>query len=135
MADLRLYGFSSVRPPVNVGATDVRGVHGQTTKSGHTSFRDVLEQTRSERKIIWSKHAQQRLRNANIEWNERKETQLVSAVQQAAAKGGRSSLVFMSDVAFVVNIPNRTVITAVESGRMNEHVFTQIDSAVIVPQE
>ena len=33
--------------------------------------------------------------------------------------------------AFVVSVPNRTVITAVGSEHMREHVFTNVDSAVI----
>ena len=34
-------------------------------------------------------------------------------------------------VAFVVSVPNRTVITAVDRDHMKQQVFTNIDSAVI----
>ena len=38
----------------------------------------------------------------------------------------------MEDVALVVSVKNRTVITAVDRAQMKENVFTNIDSAVIV---
>ena len=37
----------------------------------------------------------------------------------------------MDDVAVVVSVTNRTVITAVDRGAMRDHVFTNIDSAVL----
>jgi hypothetical protein len=39
-------------------------------------------------------------------------------------------VVFVDSTAFVVSVPNNTVITAVNSEHMREHVFTNIDSAV-----
>ncbi len=53
-------------------------------------------------------------------------------VDRAAAKGARESLVLMDNVALVVSIKNRTVITAVDKANLKESVFTNIDSAVIV---
>ena len=38
----------------------------------------------------------------------------------------------MYDLAFVVSIKNRTVITAVDGNSMKDNVFTNIDSAVII---
>ena len=58
---------------------------------------------------------------------------LQQAVGKAAQKGARESLVLMQpDLAFVVSVRNRTVITAVDGDSMKENVFTNIDSAVIV---
>ncbi len=54
------------------------------------------------------------------------------AVAKAEARGVRDSLVLMDNLAFVVNVPNRTVITAAGSGDLKENVFTNIDGAVIV---
>jgi flagellar operon protein len=56
---------------------------------------------------------------------------LREGVGRAAGKGSRDSLVLVDGTAFVVSVPNRTVITAVGSEHMREHVFTNIDSAVI----
>ena len=49
----------------------------------------------------------------------------------AARKGSRSAVVLVDDLAFVVAVPNRTVITAIDGGHMKEKIFTNIDSAVI----
>ena len=38
---------------------------------------------------------------------------------------------FVDGTAFVVSVRNKTVITAVDQEHMREHVFTNIDSAVI----
>ena len=56
---------------------------------------------------------------------------LSSGIAQAAAKGSRDSVVFVDGTAFVASVKNNTVITAVGSEHMREHVFTNIDSAVI----
>jgi flagellar operon protein len=56
---------------------------------------------------------------------------LSEGVQRAAGKGSRDSVVFLDGTAFVVSVANNTVITAVGSEHMREHVFTNIDSAVI----
>jgi flagellar operon protein len=56
---------------------------------------------------------------------------LTGAIARAAGKGSRDSVIFIDGTAFVVSVKNNTVITAVGSEHMREHVFTNIDSAVI----
>ena len=56
---------------------------------------------------------------------------LSDAVDKVEAKGGRESLILLGDLAFVVSIRNRTVITAISHERLRENIFTNIDSAVI----
>jgi hypothetical protein len=38
----------------------------------------------------------------------------------------------LGGTALIVNIPNRTVVTALDGASMKDNVFTQIDSAVII---
>ena len=40
-------------------------------------------------------------------------------------------MVLLDGSAFVVSVKNKTVITAVDAQSMREHVFTNIDSAVL----
>ena len=54
-----------------------------------------------------------------------------TASQRAAGKGARDAVVFVDGTAFVVSVRNKTVITAVDRDHMRDHVFTNIDSAVI----
>jgi flagellar operon protein len=53
-------------------------------------------------------------------------------VGQAAQKGAKDSLVLLDNLALLVNIRNRVVVTAMDDARTRENVFTQIDSTVIV---
>lgn len=99
-------------------------VRPQPTAGG---FHQVLQKEAA--RIRFSAHAQQRM--ANLSFGASDLQRLEAAVDRVAAKGGRESLVLMEDIAFVVSVPNRTVITAVDRQRAQENVFTQIDSAVI----
>ena len=56
---------------------------------------------------------------------------LVEGTQKAGAKGIRDSLVMVDDLAFIVNVPNHTVVTALDQTQADEKIFTNIDGAVI----
>ncbi len=56
---------------------------------------------------------------------------LQGAVQRAANKGSRDALVLMDNLAMVVSVKNRTVVTVVDKDNLKQNVFTNIDSAVI----
>lgn len=93
------------------------------------SFNDILnEKLKGDIKI--SKHAQMRMQMRNVNLTEAQREKLAKAVDKADAKGVRDTLVVMDRMAFVVNVKNRTVITAMNSSEMKENVFTNIDGAV-----
>ena len=52
------------------------------------------------------------------------------AAGNLAAKGGRQSLVVMDNVNLVLDVRNRTVVTAVERWNRQGDIFTNIDNAV-----
>ncbi len=81
--------------------------------------------------LRFSKHALQRAQRRGIPLDATTLGRLQDGVGRIASKGSRDSLVLVDGNAFVVSVPNRTVITAVGSAQMREHVFTNIDSAVI----
>lgn len=95
------------------------------------AFGDVLAERMQTQPLKFSAHALQRLEKRGIALDDSALARLSDGVQRAAAKGARSSLVVLDDTAFVVAVPNRTVITAVDREHMREQVFTNIDSAVI----
>lgn len=76
-------------------------------------------------------HARTRLKSRGLELNPERMLRLTHGVAQAAAKGARASLVLLDQLALVVSIPNRTVITAMDTQHLKDFVFTNIDSAVI----
>lgn len=97
------------------------------------AFESILRQKISDSsEIKFSKHAQERLQSRNINLTQAQKQKMKEAVARAESKGVRDSLVLMDDLAFVVNIRNRTVITAVNSSELSDNVFTNIDGAVIV---
>jgi flagellar operon protein len=57
---------------------------------------------------------------------------LSQAIDQAAARGARDSLMLMDDLGLIVNVPSRTVVTAMNAGGMEHGVITNIDSTVII---
>lgn len=93
-------------------------------------FAEILGQ--AEKRLSFSKHAEERLQTAGQLMDEPRMAQLESAVEVAMQKGARSTLVLMKGVAFVVAPQTRTVITVIPEDRMKENVFTSIDSAVVV---
>jgi flagellar operon protein len=93
------------------------------------SFGDVLADKSAQ--VQFSGHALQRVRRRGIELDAGTVQRLQSGVERAAGKGARESVVFVDSTAFVVSVRNRTVITAVDRDHMKDHVFTNIDSAVI----
>jgi len=83
------------------------------------------------RELRFSAHAQARLKSRNIEMTPEMVQKLDKAVSGAEQKGAKDSLVLLSDLAFIVNVPNRTVVTAMDGESIRENIFTNIDSAVI----
>jgi flagellar operon protein len=81
--------------------------------------------------VQFSNHAVQRLERRGIAVEPGTLQRLDDAVGRAAGKGARDAVVFVDGTAFVVSVRNKTVITAVDREHMRDHVFTNIDSAVI----
>lgn len=79
-----------------------------------------------------SGHAKTRMESRNINLTQDEWNRVLGGVQKAAAKGSKESLVMVDNVALVVSVKNRTVITAVDKDNLKENVFTNIDSAVVV---
>jgi flagellar operon protein len=98
--------------------------------SGGPAFADVLR-TSQPQPVRFSSHALQRVERRGIDVGPATLGRLNDGVDRAAGKGARASVVFVDSTAFVVSVPNRTVITAVDRDHMKQQVFTNIDSAVI----
>lgn len=111
------------------------GTPVQIPPTSGSSFRSVLEQQQratSAQPLKFSAHAMQRLQSRNIQLSNEDVARMNVMADKAAEKGAKQSLFMLSDVAMVVSIKNRTVITAVDGDSMRENVFTNIDSAAII---
>jgi flagellar operon protein len=95
------------------------------------SFKEVLRQKLPEAGVKFSSHCLKRLEQNNIQVSSQQIEKLNNAVDKAGSKGSQDSCILMDDMAFIVSVNNRTVITVVDGPRMKDSVFTNIDSAVI----
>ena len=100
---------------------------GQPDKAEGQDFRRILDG-----RLKLSRHVSQRIDQRQLDLGPDRMRALESAVSKAAAKGARESLVLLDNLALLVSVENRIVITAMDKGNMKEGVFTQIDSAIIV---
>ena len=81
--------------------------------------------------VQFSAHAQRRIESRQIDFGNAEVERLEQAVEKAAKKGSRESLILMDDLALVVSIKNKVVITAVDANARKDSVFTNIDSVVL----
>lgn len=115
------------------GPVDPASRVGQTSRArqGGPGFADHLREVSGARTVRFSNHALQRVERRGIDTSPQVLARLDAGVQRAAQKGAREALVLVDGTAFVVGVQARTVVTAVDPASMREHVFTNIDSAVI----
>ncbi len=125
--DQRIY-LNSVQPLHRSNKPHHTKPSGQIEKPFSELFKKQLQSNA----IKFSKHAEQRLATRKIRLDQGKIEQLSKAIDQAEAKGSKESLVLMDNVAYVVSVKNRLVITAVNDDGLKDNVFTNIDSAVVV---
>ena len=107
--------------------------------TGESSFASVLNKVKetadingeSEAEVKFSKHAVNRLNLRNIELTTDQMQRLQEGARQACERGIKDSLILVDQLAFIVNVPNHTVVTAMDQTENNSNVFTNIDGAVI----
>lgn len=125
---------------VNNGFNSIQRINGnrqtlnvqKPVNNTQNGFENILQETIGKRQELkFSKHAELRLQARNINLTQAQKDKMQDAVSKAESKGVKDSLVLMDNLAFVVNVKNRTVITAVNSSELKENVFTNIDGAVI----
>ena len=101
-----------------------------TNKQDAESFSEILSK-KQDAVPKFSKHAVNRLSDRSIALTQSQLDRLTEGKLRAEAKGINESLVLVDDLAFIVNIRNNTVVTAMDSTLSNESVYTNIDGAVI----
>ncbi|MCR5665748.1 MAG: flagellar protein [Eubacterium sp.] len=105
----------------------------QNTTSDGLSFEEILlQKAKDDGGIKFSKHASQRLDDRNITLTAEQNERLEGGIEKANEKGITDSLVLMDSLAFIVNVPNKTVVTAMDQTETQGNIFTNIDGAVII---
>ncbi len=136
--ELFIPNVGPVQPkPLAGGAESLR-----ESKAGGPAFDKVLQDkfspqvgskapTDAASGLKFSAHAMNRIRDRSINMGGEMMSRLEKAVDSAAAKGSKDSLVLTDDAAFIVSVKNKTVITVLDRNQMNGNVFTNIDSTVL----
>ncbi len=117
-------GATNTKAP---GVTNAQGLTFQQVldlKNGQTAATGSAE-------LKFSKHASNRLSDRNIDLSTEQLERLNEGAKRAGDKGIKESLIMVDRLAFIVNIPNNTVVTTMDSTNTNENIFTNIDGAVI----
>ena len=98
------------------------------------SFEEIWKKKTGEAntELRFSKHAANRLADRSITLSDNQLNRLTEGAKKAGEKGIKETLVMVDQLAFIVNVPNNTVITAMDQTQANENIFTNIDGAVIM---
>jgi flagellar operon protein len=121
----------------NVDVSNRLPKDGQNVK-GTSDFKNLLNEIgNNEQKpihggISLSTHAAKRLEERQIDFNGEEYLKVKEAITRLKAKGGKDSLVITDKAAYIVDVANEKVVTAVDKMSMNENVFTKIDSTVFM---
>ena len=137
----RLQGFENLVP------TRPEGQKPQGGLTQGPSFKDTVNETLSKGtetqklspspgmapdSVKFSNHALDRMRSRGISFTPEDVTRLNDAVNRAASKGSKDSLILMKDSALIVSVKNKTVVTVMDKTALKENVFTNIDSTIVM---
>ncbi len=132
---MRIYN-SNIVTQENISAKNQYG--GKNADAGSSAafqsiFSDKLEKSMAQASSVqFSKHASMRLNNRNLSLSSEQIKRVEMGIDKAVEKGINDSLVLVDDIALVVNVKNKIVITAMNKNNDANSVFTNIDGAVIV---
>ncbi len=140
MNDLLIPNIGALQPgPVGSEALQRKGSDGGAFEK---ALRDKLPgkdgetaapaQPATSNGVKFSAHALNRIRDRSISMSQELMGKLEKAVDTAAQKGSKESLILSENAAFIVSVKNKTVITVLDRNQMNGNVFTNIDSTVVI---
>lgn len=124
-------------PVGKVGSLDNQLVKERLKRPGFgVSFGDILQEQLQKNEqsagVQFSKHARERIAQRGVDLTSTLMDSLNNAVEKARAKGARDIVLIGQKEAFIVNVPNNMVVTALQEREMKDSIFTNIDSAMIL---
>ena len=110
-------------------------ISNRLPKGGSSDFGKLLndiDQKPLHGGINLSSHAAKRIDERSIDFNGEEYLKVKNAIEKLKTKGSKDSLVITDKAAYIVDVNNNKVVTAVDKGSMTENVFTKIDSTVFI---
>lgn len=133
--------FSSL-PVINrdnaVAKSTESAKENQKDSAGGMKFSDFLANEQAQGQAVdshgvhFSTHAKKRIHERNLDIDSGEFLKLRSAIDKLKVKGGNDSLVVTNKAAYIVDVKNDTVVTALDKEQMAENVFTKIDSTMFI---
>ncbi len=139
--DHRFMSIGQVQDQIKTGSVTEAAKKNtqQNIPVGENSFASILNKVResadnniSTGTLKFSKHAANRLNDRDITLTQDQMERLSQGTKQAHEKGIKDTLILLDELAFIVNVPNQTVVTAMDQTENKNNIFTNIDGAVIV---
>ncbi len=130
---------NKIGPHINPNTPEIKPKSGQAIRKtpeknaeDRASFHQVLGKLQEKQEVVFSAHARERIESRNIKLGQDDLNRIEEVMDKVKARGARSSLFMLGEVALLASVTNRTIITAVDGTEEKEQIFTGIDSAVIV---
>lgn len=95
-------------------------------------LKDKISDVGLEQGIKLSTHAAKRISERNLQMDNEEYNKIKDAITKLREKGGKNSLVVTSKAAYIVDVNNNKVITAIDKESIQENVFTKIDSTMVL---
>lgn len=87
---------------------------------------------KDEQGVRLSGHAKKRLEERNLTMDGNEFLKIRDGIDKLKEKGGKDSLIVTNQAAYIVDVDNQTVVTAMDKDDMAENVFTKIDSTLFI---
>ena len=138
-------GLDRIQNLIPTKPTEIKKSEGE----GQVSFKETLGEALKTNEVVapkvatslgkteapqlkFSNHAIERMQSRGISYSPEDLTRLGGAIQKAAAKGSKDTLVLMDNSALIVSVKNNTVVTVMDKNALKENVFTNIDSTIVL---
>ena len=113
------------------------GTKANTLKPGQSSefqslFNEQIGNQTVNQGINLSSHAAKRINERQIDIDNGEYLKLKEAIGKLKSKGGKDSLVVTEKAAYIVDVPNNKIVTAINKESLAENVFTKIDSTLFM---
>lgn len=132
--DIKIGKFSSVTlNDRKAGNETIISLKQRYQKQQSLDFESCLKETLNKNsKVIFSKHARKRMQERKIELNDTLVKKIDDALNKGSEKNRKDMILIDREHIFVVNVPNRTVVTAMYDRDLRENIITNIDGAMIL---
>ncbi len=110
----------------------VSSLQSSKNKKTNNEFKEHLDHELNHNEIKISNHAAKRIIDRNLDLNGEEFVKIRNAITKLKEKGGKDSLVITSNAAYIVDVNQNKIVTAIDKENLQENIFTKIDSTILM---